>query len=500
MALNYVMCFLPFALSFGWQSFFEQNFTTDETSNSYRTNLTNLNQYTQYAYYVKTQVVYKDHENDTLNVVQGQSNIRYFQTDPDFPTRPIVETVSKTNTSIFIQWYPTVADRELIEFYKVDVFVQPDDHNVLSSRDYCQHPREDRQSSMGVEVTSQAATSEKNCTSKPLPANWESSSDWAIDQRIECYRERDANNDRRSELDRLLNAKKPYVCEWNDENCPFELVENENDARFTRSIHDLVENKVDERNKYVFVFDPTPGEEELTPEIRTNPNYLFSMRFEPAAFNATIDHLKSFTLYTMHFFSCNYIGCSSYYMLNERTEPSINADDMDFEVSLDPAVAHTVHLDFTEPKLPNGLTVAFTITIHDVVSMNDTKICITRQKHYENHNRYTLTNLRKGNYSFSVSSTSLAMNGSPSPIKWIEVRNSLSIGAIIFIGIGSLAITAASAAVILYFTRRFSERRRVAALAGSRMNILMSDDMQGSRFSVIRNDEESVSEMVEDEF
>lgn len=493
----YVLCSLLFVLSFGWQSFFEQNFTTDETSTSYRTNLTKLNQYTQYAYYVKTQVVYKDHENDTLNVVQGQSNIRYFQTEPDIPTAPIVETVSKTNTSIFIQWYPAVTDRELIEYYKVEVFVQPDDHNVLSSRDYCQHPREDRQSSMGVEVTSPAATIEKNCTFKPLPANWESSSDWAIDQRIECYRERDASNERRSELAKLLKAKKPYVCEWNDENCPFEFVENENDFRFTRAIHGLVRNHVDERNKYDVVFDSISSEDEL---IRQNPNFLFSRRFEETEFNATIDHLKPFTLYTMQFFSCNRIGCSSYYMLNERTEPSMNADDMDFEVSVDSAMSHTVHLDFTEPKLPNGLTVAFTITINDVANMNDTKICITRQKHYENHNRFTLTGLRKGNYSFSVSSISLAMNGSPTPLKWIFVRNTLSIGAIIIIGIGSLAITAATAAVILYFTRRFSERRRVAALAGSRMNILMSEDMQGSRFSVARRDEESLSEMVEDEF
>lgn len=449
---------------------------------------------------MKTQVVYKDHENDALNVVQGQSNIRYFQTEPDIPTAPIVETVSKTNTSIFIQWYPAVADRELIEYYKVDVFVQPDDHNVLNSRDYCQHPREDRQSSIGVEVTSQASPSEKNCTFKPLPANWESSSDWAIDQRIECYRERDANNDRRSELAKLLNAKKPYVCEWNDENCPFEFVENESDVRFTRTIHDLVKNHVDERNRYDVVSDPTSTEVELIPELRQNPNFLFTKRFEQSAFNATIDHLKPFTLYTMHFFSCNRIGCSSYFMLNERTEPSINADDMDFEVSVDPVFSHTVHLDFAEPKLPNGLTVAFTITIHDVVSMNDTKICITRQKHYENNNRFTLTNLRKGNYSFSVSSTSLAMDGSPTPLKWIVVRNTFSIGAIILIGIGSLGITAATAAAILYITRRCNERRRVAALAGSRMNILMSEDMHGSRFSVFRSDKEGLSGTAEDEF
>lgn len=493
------LCITP-VHSYGWQTFFVQNFTVDESNTGYRTNLTNLEQYTQYAYYVKTQVVYKDHENDTLNVVQGQSNIRYFRTEPDIPTAPIVDTVSKTNTSISIEWYPAVADKEFIEYYKVDVFVQPDEHSVLDSRDYCLHPREDRQSSMGVEVTSQSTSNEKNCTFKPLPANWESSSDWAIDQRIECYREHESDSDRRSELSKLLNSKKQYVCEWNDENCPFEFVEYKSDIRFTRTIHDFVKNHViDERNKYEIVFDPTSNEDELIPEIRENPNFLFTRRFEESAFNAAIDHLKPFTLYTMHFFSCNRIDCSSYYMHNVRTEPSMNADDMDFEVSIDPVVSHTVHLDFSEPKSPNGLTVAFIITIHDMANMHYTKKCITRKKHYENNKRYTMRNLQKGNYSFSISSISLAMNGSPTPFKSIIVYNTMSTGAIIIIVIVSIAFAGACVAAVLYFWRRLSERRRIAALAGSRMNILMSEDMQGSHFNVSRTDDD-LFDIAEDDF
>lgn len=495
------MCLLFFH-SYGWQTFFVQNFTIDESNTNYRTNLTNLAKFTQYAYYVKTQVVYKDHENDTLNVVQGQSNIRYFQTDPDIPTAPIVDAVSKTNTSIYIEWYPAVADKELIEYWKVDVFMQPDDHKVLDSRDYCLHPREDRQPSMGVEVTSQAATTnEKNCTYKSLPSNGESASDWAIEQRIECYREHDTDTDRRSELTKLLSAKKHYVCEWNDENCPFEFIESESDIRFTRTIHNFVKKyDIDERTRYDIAFDPmTSTEDDLIPEIRENPNFLFTKRFEQSAFNATIDHLKPFTLYTMHFFSCNRIDCSSYYMVNERTEPSANADDMtDIEVSTDPAVPHTVHLDFSEPKSPNGLTVAFSITILEVANMNITKKCITRKAHYENNKRFTINNLRKGNYSFSVNSISLAMNGAPT-FKSIIVYNTLSTGLIALIVISSLALFAVCAAAAFYFWRRISERRRIAALAGSRMNILMSDDMQGSRFSVSKADDEFF-DIAEDNF
>lgn len=486
-----------------------QNFTIDELNTSYRTNLTNLEQYTQYAYYVKTQVVYKDHENDTLNVVQGQSNVLYFQTEADIPTAPVVETTSKSDTSISIEWYPAVADREFIEYYKVDVFVQPDDHRVLDSRDYCLYPREDRRTNVGVEV---ASSNVKNCSFKPAPPNWESPSDWAIDQIVECYRERDTNDDRRPELTKLLNVKKHYVCEWNDENCPFEYVESESDSRFTRDIHDFVKkHDIDERNKYEigidtmsldvnrYGIDDNTDDDDLTPEIRSNPNFLFTKRFNETTSNATIDHLKPFTLYTMHFFSCNRIDCSSYYMHNERTEPSANADDMDFELSADSAEPHTVHLDFSEPKTPNGLTVAFIVTIHDVTNMNNTKKCVTRRHHYENNKRFTVSNLQEGKYKFSVSSISLAMNGSPTPFKSINVYNAMSTAAIVAIVILSLVLSIACATIVLYFWRRYSERRRIAALAGSRMNILMSEEIQESSFNVNKMDDD-LFDIEEDSF
>lgn len=477
-----------------------QNFTIDDFNTAYQSNLTNLEQFTQYAYYVKTQVVYKDHENDTLNVVQGQSNIRYFRTKPDVPTAPIVETASKTNSSITIEWYPAVTKKELIEYYKVDVFIQPDDHRVLDSRNYCLHPREDRQSSIGVEMTSQSAVNVSNCAVKPLPVNWESATDWAIDQRIECYREHEEDNDRRSEISKLLNSRKQFVCEWNDENCPFEFVENDNNIRFTRSVHDFVRKQdIDERQNYEVVFEPVANEDEVIPEIRKNSNFLFTKRFHQLESNSTIEHLKPFTLYTMHFFSCNHVDCSSYYMHNERTEPSMNADDMDFEISVDPSASHTVHLDFSEPKTPNGLTVAFIVNIHDLAKMNYTKKCITRKNHYENNKRYTISNLQKGIYNFSVSSISLAMNGPSTPFKSITVYETMSVAVIIAILIASVILIGVCIVLAFIAWSKLNERRRIVALAGSRMNILMSDDLQGSHFNVCKFDDD-LFDIAEDNF
>lgn len=117
--------FLFYSYRYGWQTKFIQNFSPDAAH--YTAKLANLTQYTQYAYYVKTQVILKDHEDEVLNVSQGQSNIIYFTTKADQPTCPLVETLSKTNTSISLNWYPIVEYKEEITMYKVDIFVQPDE-------------------------------------------------------------------------------------------------------------------------------------------------------------------------------------------------------------------------------------------------------------------------------------------------------------------------------------------------------------------------------------
>lgn len=102
--------------------------------------LTNLKQYTQYAYYIRTRVSLKHHD-EILNVTQGQSQVKYFTTLPDIPKPPIVRTKDKTNTTLTLEWNPSTPENELVQKYFIDVYVLIDDNDEIDKRNYCQNPK-----------------------------------------------------------------------------------------------------------------------------------------------------------------------------------------------------------------------------------------------------------------------------------------------------------------------------------------------------------------------
>lgn len=84
------------------------SYTISLSASQIRTNLTNLEQYTQYTYYKSTQVVNKELEDDTLILVQGRSNIQYFQTEGTnwenrIKINIIVSLIIKRNLDSYVQ-------------------------------------------------------------------------------------------------------------------------------------------------------------------------------------------------------------------------------------------------------------------------------------------------------------------------------------------------------------------------------------------------------------
>lgn len=363
---------------YGWQTHFMQNFSTDANVKYYTVNITNLMQYTQYAYYVKVQVVPKEHEQDVLNVSQGQSNIKYFQTNFDVPTYPKVETLSKTNTSITLNWFPITNEPERIDFYKVDVFRQPDEHSFLDSRNYCVHPRVDVHISLGVEISE--ASMSPGCVADY--AKWRKShftsldpeNEWRLHRKAVCSGSKSVHTDQQTQIMKYLGNRKPCTCCADDGyDCSHE--ETGDSIRFTRQIHNLV---YDENLEH----DPKPD---------LGPNHLKSIIFKNTDFNATIDELLPYTVYVFQFFACNTIGCSSYEFHFDRTDSSPYADEIGWiRISPDPYNSNRIHLDFDEPEIPNGLTVAFQIEKFDWMTYNSTIDCITRKQHYDNGKRYEI--------------------------------------------------------------------------------------------------------------
>lgn len=393
--------FLLFSVPrYGWQTIFIQNFPIDPNTTHYSANITNLTQYTQYAYYVKTQVVHKEHEENVFNISQGQSNVIYFTTQPNIPTCPIVETMKKTNHSITLYWHPAVSEKEFITKYRVDIFIQPDEHDFLDSRDYCKQPKINVKVNVGVEVNEHQALSSAQCMIEYK--NWRNRNpdvvdvedEWQIYRKTLCI-EQELHSLKGEEVMRYLENSQPFCS--NDEECnrdiDIDLYDDGELFRFRRQIHDFLSKNDDEIESQSDEIESQSDEFKSRSDENFDELGEYFRGFElykADASNATILDLLPYTMYIFQFFSCNEIGCSSYFFHFDRTESSIYADTIDnFTVTTDPNNFKRIHLDFDEPSTPNGLTVAFEIEKYRTsdYTRNVTLICITRKQHYDNGRR-----------------------------------------------------------------------------------------------------------------
>lgn len=328
----------------------------------------------------------KEHEENVFNISQGQSNIIYFTTKPDIPTCPIVETLKKTNNSITLYWHPAVSEKEFITKYRVDIFIQPDEHDFLDSRDYCKQPKIYVNVNVGVEVNENQALSSVQCMIEYK--NWRNRNpdvvdvedEWQIYRKTLCI-EQELHSLKGEEVMKYLENSQPFCS--NDEECSPDIdidVDDDGESfRFRRQIQDFLSKNDDEfESRSDENFDEL-GKYFLRPES-----------YRADASNTTILGLLPYTMYIFQFFSCNDIGCSSYFFHFDRTESSIYADTIDnFTITTDPYSFNRIHLDFDEPSTPNGLTVAFEIEKYRTsdYTRNVTLICITRKQHYDNGRR-----------------------------------------------------------------------------------------------------------------
>lgn len=359
---------------FGWESHFIQNVSTETNVKYYTENITNLMQHTQYAFYVKIQVVPKENEGNALNVSQGQSEIKYFKTKYDIPTYPKVETYSKTSNTITLNWFPIATEPEKVDYYRVDIFRQPDEHSFLNSRNYCDEPRVDVRVSHGIEMASE--TQKSGCAAEF--EQWRKShydsddleNDWQLYRKSICSSGNSMNIDHRTEMMKFLGNDKS--CAGNSHACWSN--ENSDSLRFKRQFHNFVNA---DNNGSAEVNDP-----------QLDKHFIQTLTFPNTQFKETITDLLPFTTYIFFFFSCNDISCSTYEFHFERTNSATEADKISKAiVSIDPNDSHRVYVDFDEPETPNGLTVAFNIEKFDWTNFNTTVDCLTQKQHSDNGKR-----------------------------------------------------------------------------------------------------------------
>ncbi|XP_031617136.1 insulin-like receptor [Contarinia nasturtii] len=445
-------------IGYGWETHIVLNVTDDPLVKIHSSIISELTPYTQYAYYVKTSVVQKAHEEEKLGVSQGLSNILYFQTTAEAPTYPVVETQKKTSTSITLTWQP-MFDNEWIEYYKCDIFIQKDEHELLDTRDYCENPRVDMHVSIGVEISPSAMYQSCNAEFEDWkianPDSVDPEYEWKIHRKAHCAQilSRQVREKGQSQIMKYVKNHEIVSCN-SDESCQDTIV------RRSRQIHSLL---------------PDDGVDRFrNSSTNLGLRHLRTIRFPSERLNATIYDLLPYTLYIFQFFACNRLNCSSYYFYYDRTESSVYADSIpSLVVAFDPHDSNMVHLDFSEPPQPNGLTVAFEIEQHELAIFNATVVCITRKGHYANGKRYTFKNLKKGQHSFRVRSVSLAMTGAYSEYKFINILSDKPSPATVVGTVSLLLVCIFAVSIMVFCFMRYKRRHRVCDIHTSRQNILM---------------------------
>lgn len=380
--------FLSFCLShrYGWQTYFIQNYTTNTNGTVQKTILTNLTQHTQYAYYVKTQVVPIDNE-ELLNLTsQGQSNIEYFKTKADVPTQPFVQTYSKSHDSLTLIWQPFF-DNELIEYYRMDYFIQPDDPAVLDARDYCKNPRVEINTA--IEANEQHPFPDAKLSCKAQYEHWrlrnldvpDPENAWRRYRKAECAAHPTQNGESTMQATKYIENYPLNLCDLlGGGKCA--LQSDFESLRFSRQIHNFImtSHGSDSTNRNLM--------NQMNEEPNFGVNYMGRMEFPNSVQKTTINGLKPYTMYIFQFFSClSTKNCSGYFLYYDRTDALATADNVELTVTTDSYDTNRVHLDFNEAKQPNGLTVAFEVEKHDLSNFKVTVFCITRKQHYDNGNR-----------------------------------------------------------------------------------------------------------------
>lgn len=371
---------------YGWQTVFVETFDwTNGTSKFLKTVLKGLLQNTQYAYYVKTQNIQNDHNTDLRSTLQGQSNILYFTTSADVPSQPFVETLHKDNQSITLGWYPFSGIRDLITYYRMHVFIEADDPVFMDQRDFCLEPRTEPhpQRAIGIElpVVNEQPSTLQSCAAEYK--EWVNQHGDSVDAELQwrLHRQKICKRlavEASSIADVPSTENRKFYCRDNSDNCLNDQTSVDT-AKFGQSVHNFVMSFTPD--KKIETFD---GIEYSLLE----PNFVIESFFDNVDYNGTIHDLMPYTMYSFRLYSCNKLGCSPYYLHFDRTESMDEADVItDISVTHDTYDSSVVHLDFTKPSDPNGLTLTYEIEKHSLDDDNKTITCITRKQHELNNGR-----------------------------------------------------------------------------------------------------------------
>ncbi|CAL1676444.1 unnamed protein product [Lasius platythorax] len=358
--------------------------------------ITNLKPYTKYAAYVKTFTA--RNKNSFISPV-GQSEIIFFRTKSAIPSVPTnVSTTVISDSEILLKWAPPVYPNGPIGYYMISGTIQPDDEELIASRDYCTDTlisETEKEEIHEVTIKTPLISNPNSCCSKDANSKLATSKQFEIFCHVNMT------------ISYLSPGWRDY-CVFNTYNSP--------DSKF----YDLANN----------LSSSTQERQKTTTNVAsttTDSNIAINRMDEVFTYNVTagnnsyhLTKLRHYSLYTITIAACGVKVdgdtanmCSSIQYANARTKKRPYADDIP-NVKVHVSNDTIVEVIWESVKDPNAFTVSYTIeyTNLDVKDAKRSTECIPcTQGRKERYNNHYIRNLSPGRYSLRIRSTSLAGDG-----------------------------------------------------------------------------------------
>ncbi|CAO1300695.1 unnamed protein product [Diamesa serratosioi] len=397
--------------------------------------ITDLEQFENYAFFIQTymneDVVESPEQANTRN---GQSKVRVFRTLMDVPSRVYnLTAVNSTETSMTLNWNVHSNEVDAIEYFYINIIVQPDHVELLDKRNYCINPIEQAEfdEADGIEPAK-----ETNDQDHDIP--------WSEDCCEFCPQ----------------HHQRPH-------HHPPELTRRKRDVNDFESILDEEVNKGKSRE------ESSRSKRSITDYI----HYVGRRNITGHQRAYTIEGLKPFTQYALQFFSCTFQKCSDYEMLTNRTLPSSDYDQLMLVPISYVVYGDQIALHFDEPARKNGAIIHYIIEyrsgdVNLTAHWKPETICITRRQHELSKYVYHFVGMQAGFYHIRVKAVSIAGQGPFTDWHMYELINS-SEDTITSWVMGSAALFLLFISVVTYLV--YNRHKIFIADENDRVMLLMNE-------------------------
>jgi len=447
--------------------------------------LPRLEPFTQYAFYVKTY---------TKTNTGGQSMIKYFRTLPDRPSVPKeIHAFSNSSSEIILHWQPPEHPNGILTHYLVSGVWQRDDQIFLEQRNYCHHPLDHIShhdvivfpSSVSDTVGSQTCCEKGKAEPLVLIEDEDEYNMLCGPGALKKNKIFDVYG---TEIDPCTN----YFYSFIHSGIPKLRDEQELGLRFPN-----MHSSVSSPQKVLATFS--------NHTVRNSYGVYekFLQRVNANTTQIVLNHMHHFAEYTVEVTACHdphyadpqkyntndiavtdYESCSPAGLVTVRTKQLVTADTIDSDflaAQVSNGTSRTVRLTWKEPKMPNGITVAYRIEHHrtDSGTLNPVVKCLTRKEYLKNERGYVLSNLPPGNYSFRVRAMSLAGEGPFTKLFHFSVEDipaQSTWGTLVGVLVGGCLVLIVLAVLAIFCWKKRAKERSLMIIASVNPDYMTAGD------------------------